>query len=83
MVGVAKGGMEEGVESLSDSCIISPSGEILAEAKTDGDELVIADIDLDICKNYKETLFDFARYRRPEAYKAITNQTGAISPKEL
>ena len=83
VVGVAKGGMEEGVESLSDSCIISPSGEILAEAKTDGDELVIADIDLDICKNYKETIFDFARYRRPEAYKAITNQTGAISPKEL
>ena len=83
MVGVAKGGIEEGVTSLSDSCIIGPSGEILAEAKTDGDELVIADIDLDICKNYKETLFDFARYRRPEAYKAITNQTGAISPENL
>ena len=83
VVGVAKGWIEEGVESLSDSCIIGPSGEIIAEAKTDGDELVIADIDLDICKNYKETIFDFARYRRPEAYKAITNQTGAISPKEL
>ncbi len=83
VVGVAKGGIEEGVESLSDSCIIGPSGEILAEAKTDGDELVIADIDLDICKNYKQTIFDFARYRRPEAYKAITNQTGAISPEKL
>ena len=83
VIGVAKGGVEEGVESLSDSCIIGPSGEILAEAKTDGDELVIADIDLDICKNYKQTLFDFARYRRPETYGAITNQTGAIPPEEL
>ena len=83
VIGVAKGGMEEGIESLSDSCIIGPSGEILAEAETDGDELIIADIDLDICKNYKQTLFDFARYRRPEAYEAITNQTGAIPPEEL
>jgi len=83
VVGVAKGGIEEGVESLSDSCIIGPSGEILAEAKTDGDELVIADIDLDICKNYKQTIFDFARYRRPEAYRAITDQTGAIPPEKL
>ncbi|MBT95849.1 MAG: N-carbamoyl-D-amino-acid hydrolase [Acidimicrobiaceae bacterium] len=83
VIGVAKGGIEEGVESLSDSCIIGPSGEILAEAKTDGDELIIADIDLDICKNYKQTLFDFARYRKPETYGAITNQTGAILPEEL
>jgi predicted amidohydrolase len=83
VIGVAKGGIEEGVESLSDSCIIGPSGEILAEAKTDGDELIIADIDLDICKNYKQTLFDFARYRKPETYGAITNQTGAILPEKL
>ena len=82
VVGVAKGGIEEGVESLSDSCIISPSGEIIALSSTDGDELIVADIDLNLCKNYKETLFDFDRYRKPESYGRITNQSGAILPEE-
>ena len=82
VVGVAKGGVEEGVESLSDSCIISPSGEIIALSSTDGDELIVADIDLNLCKNYKETLFDFGRYRKPESYGRITNQSGAILPEE-
>ena len=35
VVGVAKGGVEEGVPSLAESVIIAPSGEILAEASTD------------------------------------------------
>ncbi|MEE2683369.1 MAG: N-carbamoyl-D-amino-acid hydrolase [Actinomycetota bacterium] len=82
VIGVAKGGTEEGVESLSDSCIIAPTGEVIAHAVTDGDELVIADIDLELCRNYKETLFDFNRYRKPESYGPITNQTGAIVPEE-
>ena len=82
IVGVAKGGVEEGVESLSDSCIIAPSGEIIANSKTNGDELIIADINLDLCKNYKETLFDFERYRKPETYVRITTQSGAIVPEE-
>ena len=28
---------------LSDSCIIAPTGEVIAHAVTDGDELVVAD----------------------------------------
>jgi N-carbamoyl-D-amino-acid hydrolase len=71
VVGVAKGGTEEGVESLADSQVIAPSGEIVARAATDGDELVVVDCDLDACKKYKETVFNFARYRRPEMYRAI------------
>lgn len=76
VVGVAKGGLEEGVEGLADSCIIGPSGEILAKASTNGDELVVAVCDLDWCDNYKNTLFDFDRYRRPEMYGPITAQRG-------
>lgn len=76
VVGVAKGGVEEGVDSLADSMIIAPSGEILAKAKTSGDELVWADCDLDWCYQYKDTLFDFDRYRRPEVYTRITDQRG-------
>jgi hypothetical protein len=68
VVGVAKGGVEEGVESLAESSIFAPSGELLARATTDGDELIVAECDLDWCAQYTGTLFDFARYRRPELY---------------
>lgn len=76
VVGVAKGGIEEGVDSLADSMIVAPSGEILAKAATNGDELVVADCDLNWCKQYTGTLFDFDRYRRPEVYGRITAQRG-------
>ena len=78
VVGVAKGGVEEGVDSLADSSIIAPSGEILAKTATNGDEVVTAICDLDWCNNYKNTLFDFNRYRRPEVYGRITEQRGTI-----
>ena len=78
VVGVAKGGVEEGVDSLADSSIIAPSGEILAKTATNGDEIITAVCDLDWCNNYKKTLFDFNKYRRPEVYGRITNQRGSI-----
>jgi hypothetical protein len=31
---------------------------------------------LDWCNNYKNTLFNFDRYRRPEVYGRITGQRG-------
>jgi N-carbamoyl-D-amino-acid hydrolase len=80
VVGVAKGGTEEGVESLAQSAIIAPSGQIVAQAVTIGDELIVANCDLDWCAKYKETLFDFARYRRPEAYGLIVERKGAVAP---
>ena len=69
VVGVAKGGVEEGVDSLAQSVIIAPSGQIMAQCITTGDEVVVAKIDLDYCDFYKKTLFDFERYRVPEAYR--------------
>jgi predicted amidohydrolase len=72
VVGVAKGGLEEGVEMLAESQVIAPSGEVVARCTTDGDEVVVAACDLDLCAHFKQTLFDFARYRRPEMYGAIT-----------
>jgi predicted amidohydrolase len=78
VVGVAKGGIEEGVDSLADSSIIAPSGEILAKTVTNADEVITAVCDLDWCNNYKNTLFDFNRYRRPEVYGRITNQRGSV-----
>jgi predicted amidohydrolase len=80
VVGVAKGGTEEGVESLAQSAIIAPSGQIVAQAVTVGDELIVARCDLARGSDYKQTLFDFARYRRPEMYGPITEQKGARVP---
>jgi hypothetical protein len=80
VVGVAKGGVEEGVDSLVQSMIIAPSGQIVAQAVTSDDELVVARCDLDWCKRYKGTLFDFDRYRRPELYDRITSQRGVVEP---
>lgn len=80
VVAVAKGGMEEGVMGLGQSCIIAPSGQIVAQAMTTDDELIVADCDLDWCANYKDTLFNFDLYRRPELYGRITAQRGALNP---
>jgi hypothetical protein len=82
VVGVAKGGLEEGVDSLAQTVIIAPSGQIVAQAITTGDEVVVARLDLDFCDFYKKTLFDFDRYRIPEAYRLITERRGAIAPPE-
>jgi predicted amidohydrolase len=80
VVGVAKGGVEEGVDSLGQTAIIAPSGQIVAQAYTTGDELLVARCDLDWCARYKDTLFDFDRYRRPEVYGRITGQRGVVLP---
>jgi len=80
VVGVAKGGTEEGVESLSQSVIIAPSGQIIAQAVTLEDEVISAVVDLDFCDTYKKTLFDFGYYRMTEAYGLITERRGAEPP---
>jgi N-carbamoyl-D-amino-acid hydrolase len=80
VVGVAKGGIEEGVDSLAQSLIVAPSGQIVAQAFTAGDELITARCDLDWCARYQGTVFDFDRYRRPEVYTRITAQKGRILP---
>lgn len=63
---------------IGGSCIIAPSGEIVAAYSTKGDELVIARCDLDLCSSYKNTTFNFARHRQPHAYRLITERTGAV-----
>ena len=80
VVGVAKGGVEEGVDSLGQSMIVAPSGQIVAQALTTDDEVIVARCDLDWCAKYKDTLFDFDRYRRPEVYSRITGQRGTVLP---
>lgn len=82
VVGVAKAGIEEGVDQIGQSCIIAPSGEIVAMCSTLEDELAVASCDLDQAQRYKQTTFNFAAHRRIEHYGLITAQTGAVSPEE-
>lgn len=79
-VAVAKGGMEEGVHMMAGSVIVGPSGEILALAKGEGDEVIAAEMDFDACQFNKTTIFNFAAHRRIEAYGIITGQTAATPP---
>lgn len=72
VVATAKGGIEEGVDSLAQSCIVAPSGQVVAQTITNGDEVIVAECDIDWCARYKQTLFDFDRYRRPECYAILT-----------
>ena len=81
VVGVAKCGREEGCDLIGQSAIIAPSGEIVAQAAT-RDELVTARCDLDLTRSYKETIFNFARHRRPEHYRLIVDRAGAEPPEE-
>jgi predicted amidohydrolase len=78
VVAAAKAGIEEDVPMIGGSCIIGPSGEIITQAQTDEDELIVAQCDLDLCNFGKETVFNFANYRRIEHYKIICEQTGVV-----
>lgn len=80
-VAVAKAGDEDGSGLIGGSCIVDPNGRIVVEAKTLGDELLVADCDLDLCRQGKEKMFNFAAHRRPEHYRRLVDQVGAIPPE--
>ncbi|ONG56488.1 N-carbamoyl-D-amino-acid hydrolase [Pseudoroseomonas deserti] len=80
-VTVAKAGDEDGSGLIGGSCIVDPNGRIVAEAKTLGDEVILADCDLDLVQQGKQKMFNFAAHRRPDMYSMITERTGAEPPK--
>src|SRR5215813_6749978 len=82
VVAVAKGGAEDGYTMIAGSIVVNPDGEIVAEAKSEDDELIVADCDLDATIFGKQTIFDFARHRRIEHYGRITSQVGVVRPPE-
>ena len=76
VVGVAKAGIEEGVDQIGGSCIIAPSGETVAACTTKGDEIAVARCDLDLCNSYKRTIFNFDMHRQPHTYGLIVERKG-------
>jgi predicted amidohydrolase len=82
-VAVAKAGTEDGSGLIGGSCIVSPDGLIVGEAKTLDDELIVVDCDLDQCRQGKEKMFNFAQHRRPEHYGLIVETAGAVEPRGM
>jgi len=67
VVGIAKAGVEDGVELIGGSTIINPVGQVLAKAATTGDELVAARIDLDQMGPVRKR-WNFLGRRQPQHY---------------
>jgi predicted amidohydrolase len=83
-ISAARAGYDDGIYDLiGGSSIVSPNGTTIVSAKGIDDEPVVAEIDLDECKQGKGSMFDFARHRRTEAYGLITAQTGVVEPALL
>jgi len=79
-VAVAKAGVEDGSGLIGGSVIVDPNGVIVAQAKTLSDEVILAEADLDACRQGKEKMFDFAAHRRPQWYRPIVERVGAVPP---
>ncbi len=77
---VAKAGDEDGAGLIGGSVIVDPNGVIVAEAKTLADEVILAEVDFDACRQGKEKMFNFAQHRRPQHYRRIVDQVGATPP---
>jgi N-carbamoyl-D-amino-acid hydrolase len=80
VVAVAKAGVEDGFPMFGCSVIVDPDGQIVAETKTEADEVLVHACDLDSTRFGKQTIFDFKRHRRIEHYGRITTQTGVTEP---
>jgi len=79
-VSVAKAGDEDGYGLIGGSCIVDPNGVIVAQARTLGDEVIVADCDLDACRQGREKMFNFEAHRRPEHYTRLVDQVGVVLP---
>ncbi|WP_370313817.1 N-carbamoyl-D-amino-acid hydrolase [Sagittula sp.] len=71
VIGTAKAGLEEGCELIGGSCIIAPTGEIIARTQGRDDEVAVAEIDLDRCRELRENVFNFTLHREPGDYGPI------------
>jgi predicted amidohydrolase len=80
VVGVAKAGTEETCEFLGQSCIIAPTGDVVALAATLGDEVIVADCDLSAGDYNRRTIFDFGANRQLQHYGLISSQKGVVVP---
>ncbi len=65
-------------EFYGTSYFCDPRGKILCEGSRDKDELVVADLDLDLIRQVR-TQWQFFRDRRPEAYGSLVAPDGGVA----
>ncbi|HEX6960915.1 MAG TPA: nitrilase-related carbon-nitrogen hydrolase [Lacipirellula sp.] len=58
-------------EFYGQSYFVNPRGQFLAEGRRDADDVVVADLDMDLIREVRNT-WQFYRDRRPETYAALT-----------
>ena len=63
-------------EFYGSSYVVNPRGEIIAQGSEDKDELVVADMDMDMIKEIRDN-WQFFRDRRPETYGDLAD--GSVS----
>jgi len=63
----------DGIEFWGQSFIADPSGQIVAKASVDQEEILIADVDLELLDRQR-TLWPFFRDRRIDAYSDLTKR---------
>lgn len=74
---MAKCGDENGQCLIGGTMIVDPLGRVVAEAKTKyRDELVVATINLALCRQPRDRVFDFEKHRRLEHYGLAGQQVG-------
>jgi predicted amidohydrolase len=81
VVGAAKAGVEDGVELIGGSCVISPLGQVLAKAATTGDELVTARLDLDQMAPVRKR-WNFLGRRQPQHYGRLLQPVTEREPDQ-
>ncbi|MCL4139730.1 UNVERIFIED_CONTAM: hypothetical protein GTU68_011695 [Idotea baltica] len=78
VLAAAKCGAEDGFAMIGGSAIVAPTGETVARACSEDDEVIAYECDLDLGTYIRKTVFDFSRHRRIEHYGLITSTTGVI-----
>jgi len=66
---------EIGIRFYGSSFVAGPTGALLAEASRDREEVVVATVDLDAARYYRED-WSFFRDRRPELYRPLLTLDG-------
>lgn len=82
----AKCGAEDGFHMIGGSAVVAPTGEIVAQAQSEEDEVIFTSCDLGLGETFLQHVFNFAKHRRPEHYRLLIERTGAgapLAPSEL
>lgn len=82
VIAAGKAGLEEGVDQIGATAIVSPNGDIVAKAETVDDELVTAEVDFSVARRYRQDIFNFGHHRRPEHYQHIVEPIDEASRQQ-